>query len=576
MKPFHVYLLRCADGSYYCGHTDNIDIRMQQHHVGQIGYTATRKPLALVWQGEFETREGALAFELKIKGWSRAKKEALITGDWQRIGQLARSRTASTSSARTGNSSTRTETEPVRPEPVEGPSHPSVRPEPVEGHTHHPIRPELVEGHPAVTRASTSSARTGDSPAEPETDGAILSVNAGSSSLKFAVYPVHDRMVGAALLTGQFEGLEPGGKPMLRWRLAKQSDREALSSHHIDPFDSALQRLQQLLREHTSLPPLRAVAHRVVHGGQAFTAPVQVTADVLHKLEQLNSLAPLHQPHNLAGIRAFARAFPQLPQIACFDTAFHATVPALHSSFALPQSLTRQGVRRYGFHGLSYQFIMGQLQQRSARANGRVLMAHLGNGASLCAALGGRSMATTMGFSALDGLMMGTRSGSLDPGVLLHLMAQGWDHDRIEQLLYKQSGLLGVSGISADMRALRQNGSEAARFAIDLFTHRVVREAGAMAACLQGLDLIAFSGGIGEHDAALRQQVCAQLAWLGVQLDEAANRAATGASCVPIHGKGSVIEVWVIPTDEGRVAAEVALELCRCQWLGMLGGQAPR
>jgi acetate kinase len=534
MKPFHVYLLRCADGSYYCGHTDNIDIRMQQHHVGDIGYTATRKPLALVWQGEFETREGALAFELKVKGWSRAKKEALIAGDWQRVGELARSRSASTSSARTVGGSVRTETEPVRPEPV--------------------------EGHPALARASTSSARTEIESASPEADSAILSVNVGSSSLKFAVYPVHKNEVGDALLRGQFEGLEPGGQAVLRWHVGDQTDHEAMASCNGDPFAAALQRLQLLLQQVPGLPPLRAVAHRVVHGGEAFTAPVQLTPDVLHQLEQLNGLAPLHQPHNLAGIRAFARAFPQLPQIACFDTAFHATVPALHSSFALPGSLTRQGVRRYGFHGLSYQFIMGQLQQRSARADGRVLMAHLGNGASLCAAQGGRSVATTMGFSALDGLMMGTRSGSLDPGVLLHLMAQGWDHDRIEELLYRQSGLLGVSGISADMRALRQSGSEAARFAIDLFTHRVVREAGAMAACLQGLDLIAFSGGIGEHDAALRQQVCAQLAWLGVHLDEAPNQAATGASCAAIHSQDSTIEVWVIPTDEGQVAAELALE----------------
>jgi acetate kinase len=234
----------------------------------------------------------------------------------------------------------------------------------------------------------------------------------------------------------------------------------------------------------------------------------------------------------------------------------------LHSAFALPQALREQGIRRYGFHGLSYQFIMGQLQQRSARAGGRVLMAHLGNGASLCATHGGQSVATTMGFSALDGLMMGSRSGTLDPGVLLYLMEQGWDHARIEKLLYKQSGLLGVSGLSADMRRLRseaQAGQPAARFAIDLFTHRVVREAGAMVACLQGLDAIAFSGGIGEHDATLRQQVGQQLGWLGVALDEALNQAATGETCQAIHSAGSPIEVWVIPTDEGRVAAQQAL-----------------
>ena len=390
---------------------------------------------------------------------------------------------------------------------------------------------------------------------------AVLSVNAGSSSLKFAVYPVIDKKVGAALLTGSFEGLEPGGQPLLSWKVNGQKNNEALEISTFAPFDAALQRLHILLQDTPGLASLRALAHRVVHGGEAYTQPVRVTPEVLTQLARYNSLAPLHQPNNLAGIRAFTQAFPNLPQIACFDTAFHARMPALHRSFALPEPLRSQGVKRYGFHGLSYQFIMGQLQQRSARAKGRVLMAHLGNGASLCAAQAGQSVATTMGFSALDGLMMGTRSGNLDPGVLLYLMEQGWDRARIEKLLYKQSGLLGVSGLSADMRTLRQNDSAAARFAIDLFIHRVVREAGAMVACLQGLDLIAFSGGIGEHDAALRQQVVQQLGWLGVRIDEHLNNAATGEASMAIHSQGSSIEVWVTPTDEGRVAAELALQL---------------
>lgn len=388
---------------------------------------------------------------------------------------------------------------------------------------------------------------------------AILSVNAGSSSLKFAVYPLHDHGVENALLTGVFEGLEPQGQPRLCWRLQEQEQRESLACTAEDPFEMALQRLRRLLGETERLPALHAVAHRVVHGGEAFTTAVRISPDVLQQLAKYNSLAPLHQPHNLAGIQAFAKAFPDLPQVACFDTAYHATVPTLHNSFALPESLRSQGVRRYGFHGLSYQFIMGELQSRSARANGRVLMAHLGNGASLCAAHGGLSVATTMGFSALDGLMMGTRSGNLDPGVLLYLQEQGWSHAQIEKLLYKQSGLLGVSGLSADMRTLRTSATPHARFAIDLFTHRVVREAGAMTACVQGLDLIAFSGGIGEHDAALRQQVCQQLAWLGVGIDEVRNRAATGLDAAAIHTPNSAIEVWVIPTDEGRVAARQAL-----------------
>jgi acetate kinase len=301
----------------------------------------------------------------------------------------------------------------------------------------------------------------------------------------------------------------------------------------------------------------------VVHGGRDFSASVRVTEDVLARLAKLNSLAPLHQPHNLQGIRAFQKAFPALPQVACFDTAFHAHLSALHFTFALPQALTQEGVRRYGFHGLSYQYIMGVLQASSPRASGRVLMAHLGNGASLCAAQQGVSCATSMGFSALDGLMMGTRSGTLDAGVLLYLLEQGWSHDRLQALLYKQSGLLGVSGISADMRRLRADGSPAAQFAVDLFTHRVVRESGAMVACLQGLDVLAFSGGIGEHDVRLRADVCQRLGWLGIQLDPTANQGATGDSVCAIHAPGSTVEVWVVPTDEGRVAAREALNVLR-------------
>jgi acetate kinase len=230
-------------------------------------------------------------------------------------------------------------------------------------------------------------------------------------------------------------------------------------------------------------------------------------------------------------------------------------------AFALPQALAQQGVRRYGFHGLSYQYIMDTLLERSPRAQGRVLMAHLGNGASLCAAREGRSCATTMGFSALDGLMMGTRTGTLDPGVMLYLLEQGWDHKRLQDLLYKQSGLLGVSGISADMRRLRGDGSEAATRAIDMFTHRVVRESGALVAIMGGLDVLAFSGGIGEHDAVLRAQVCERLGFLGVQLDEAQNQQAVGEAVMPIHRAGSPVEVWVVPTDEGRVAAREAAAL---------------
>ena len=391
---------------------------------------------------------------------------------------------------------------------------------------------------------------------------AILAVNAGSSSLKFSVHPVVGSVVQPSVLSGNIQGLEPQGAPEMGWSFEGQSFSEPVVSKGIDVFEAALLALRNLLQGMSQLPPLQAISHRVVHGGQHFTKSLIVNQAVLADLAKLNSLAPLHQPHNLAGIEAFQKAFPNLPQVACFDTAFHVTVPEEERQFALPQALTTQGIRRYGFHGLSYQYIMGTLQARSARASGKVLMAHLGNGASLCMAEAGLSRATTMGFSALDGLMMGTRSGSLDAGVLLYLLEQAWSHDQIQTLLYKQSGLLGVSGISADMRKLRSENSPPAKWAIDLFTHRIVRECGALIACRQGLDVLAFSGGIGEHDAPLRSDVCQQLAWLGVQIDETQNSQACGDDIRAIHTSDSSIEVWVIPTDEGRVAAREAAALC--------------
>lgn len=390
---------------------------------------------------------------------------------------------------------------------------------------------------------------------------AILAVNAGSSSLKFSLHPLLSGRVQPSVLSGCIEGLEPGGRPEMVWLFAGQRQRQAVSGPGETPFAQALACLRALLASLEGAPGIAAVAHRVVHGGEDFQGSVLVTDAVLERLARLNSLAPLHQPHNLAGIRSFREAFPALPQVACFDTAFHAGLPEVASAFALPGALTEQGVRRYGFHGLSYHYLMDTLLERTPRAHGRVLMAHLGNGASLCAARGGRSVATTMGFSALDGLMMGTRSGALDAGVLLYLMEQGWDHDRIQKLLYKQSGLLGVSGISADMRRLRADGSAAAQRAIDQFTYRVVRESGAMVACMGGLDLLAFSGGIGENDVTLRAQVCEQLAWMGVRMDGARNAAAPGDLPHAIHAEDSAVEVWVVPTDEGRVAAREAARL---------------
>ncbi|HNE72028.1 MAG TPA: acetate/propionate family kinase [Giesbergeria sp.] len=391
---------------------------------------------------------------------------------------------------------------------------------------------------------------------------AILAVNAGSSTLKFSVHPLQNQGVLDPVLIGNIQGLEPAGQPRMDWTWQGQRHQRALPTMEGTPFERALHALHGLLAELPALPPLRAVAHRVVHGGHQYQHSVRITPEVLRALEQLNSLAPLHQPHNLAGIRAFTAAFPELPQVACFDTAFHATLPREESHYALPQTLADQGVRRYGFHGLSYQSIMGTLQSCSARAHGRTLMAHLGNGASLCATLQGRSQATTMGFSALDGLVMGTRCGSIDPGVLLYLLEQGWDHDRIQALLYRQSGLLGVSGIAADMRTLRASTAPAAQFAIELFTRRVVRATGELSACIGGLDVLAFSGGIGENDHLLRADVAQRLAYLGVRVDATLNaRPAHGHAAWAIHAPDSAVEVWVVPTDEGRVAAAEAAAL---------------
>ena len=390
---------------------------------------------------------------------------------------------------------------------------------------------------------------------------AILSVNAGSSTLKFSLYPLSAGQVQAQMLSGSIEGLEPGGTPEMRWSFQGQTHHKILLLDADHVFAQALLSLRDLLASLPGAPAMQAVAHRVVHGGAKYRASVVVSETVLADLTQLNSLAPLHQPHNLDGVRAFAQAFPDVPQVACFDTAFHATLPEVDYRFALPEALYEQGLRRYGFHGLSYQYVMGVLLAHSTRASGRVLMAHLGNGASLCAARAGQSCATTMGFSALDGLMMGTRPGSLDSGVMLYLLEQGWDHNRLQKLLYKQSGLLGVSGSSADMRRLRADTSASAKLAVDMFTYRVQRESGALVACLQGLDVLAFSGGIGEHDVALRLELCTRLAWLGVVIDPILNLQATGDQVMAIHAPSSAIEVWVVPTDEGVVAAREAARL---------------
>ena len=382
----------------------------------------------------------------------------------------------------------------------------------------------------------------------------VLAVNAGSSTLKFGFY---GRDPAQAVFSGSIEGLEPGGTPTLR---CAGQPRQAVEVGQDGPFAAALRHLSSVFQAQASQSRLCAVAHRIVHGGDRYTSSVVVDADVLAHLQQFAPLAPLHQPHNLAGVRALTQAFPGLPQVACFDTAFHAGMPAVERRFALPPHADLQGVQRYGFHGLSYQYLATRLAQRSPAMAGRCVLAHLGNGASLCATRGGHSVATTMGFSALDGLMMGTRSGSIDAGILLHLLQRGWNAQQLEDLLYRQSGLKGVSGLSADMRVLRDSSSPAARDAVALFTYRVLRECGAMTALLGGIDLLAFTGGIGENDPALRQQTCHGLAYLGLQLDDEANQR-RDTTIRPIHAPGSRVEVWVVPTDEGRVAAEQAWAL---------------
>lgn len=390
---------------------------------------------------------------------------------------------------------------------------------------------------------------------------AILAVNAGSSSLKFALYPRVGQSIDPAGLSGLIEGLEAGGTPKVRITASEGSAVLPLATGGTDRFADALHTLDWILRREAGDIRINAVAHRIVHGGDRMSASVLLDDDAIAYLDSLSPLAPLHQPHNLAGVRAFRRSFPTLPQIGCFDTAFHASLPQVERMFALPQELRASGIRRYGFHGLSYQYVSQALLARSARAQGCMLVAHLGNGASACAIRNGKSIATTMGFSALDGLMMGTRCGALDPGVILHLLREGWDAERLEKMLYRECGLRGVSGLSADMRALLASESPDAQAAIALFTHRVVREAGALSACLGGVDLLAFTGGIGEHDAGLRERVCQALGYLGVEIDAAANRAASGDSMVPLHTSGSSVEIWVVPTDEGRVAAADAARL---------------
>jgi acetate kinase len=315
----------------------------------------------------------------------------------------------------------------------------------------------------------------------------------------------------------------------------------------------ALDHIVALLREQLGGAPLQAVGHRVVHGGLDYSRPVLVTGAVLAKLEAFVPLAPLHQPNNLLPIRRLLERAPEVPQVACFDTAFHRTQPELAQMFGLPHALHEAGVRRFGFHGLSYEHIAARLPAiDAAAARGRTVVLHLGNGASMCALLEGRSIATTMGFTAVDGLLMGTRCGALDPGVVLYLMqSRGMDVKAVEKLIYQESGLLGVSGISSDMRTLLGSPEPAARLAIDLFVYRIRRELGALAAVLGGLDALVFTGGVGENAPLVRARICQDAAWLGVALDAAANEAGATA----LHAPSSRVRAWRVPADEEGVIA---------------------
>ena len=371
---------------------------------------------------------------------------------------------------------------------------------------------------------------------------AILAVNIGSSSIKYAAYeiirgtPDH---IGRLIVSGNLQGIEPNDQSLR----------------------NGLHQFKEKLAESMGSAAIRAIAHRVVHGGERYQRAVIATPAVLSELHQLDRLAPLHQPHNLRGISLLLDAFPGVPQVACFDTAFHTTLPETEKAFGLTQTLYQHGLRRFGFHGLSYHYVSELLSQHSAAAKGRLLMAHLGNGASLCACLQGKSIATTMGFSTLGGLIMGTRCGDLDPGVLLYLLQEGMSLQELEDLLYRQSGLKGMSEISADMRALRENGSANALFAIKLFTARVIREAGGLIAAMGGVDAIAFTGGIGENDAVLRAEVCSALQCFGVEICPDTNNRAAESRPLAIHTRHSTAEVWVVKTDEGRVAAQEAFAL---------------
>ncbi|KAA5610245.1 acetate/propionate family kinase [Rhodovastum atsumiense] len=380
--------------------------------------------------------------------------------------------------------------------------------------------------------------------------GCIVVLNAGSSSIKFAIHAAEAD--GVARFRGQVQGI--GSRPHLgirdqAGRTVQEREWPAQGFDHHAATGEILRLLPDLVEGARVL----GVGHRVVHGGTEYATPVRVDATVLADLARLVPLAPLHQPHALVPMHAIAEKAATLSQVACFDTAFHRSQPLVVQRYALPRRFHDEGLRRYGFHGLSYEFIVSRLREVAPQsAAGRVVICHLGSGSSLCAVQDGRSVATTMGFTTLEGLAMGTRCGTLDPGVLLYLMdTHGMDARAIEDLLYRQSGLLGVSGISSDLRRLRASSAPEAAEAIALFVHRIVREVASMAAAMGGIDAMVFTGGIGENDAAIRAEVAHGCAWLGLAIDAARNAQGTGR----ISAAGSRIDAWVLPTDEERMIA---------------------
>jgi acetate kinase len=383
--------------------------------------------------------------------------------------------------------------------------------------------------------------------------GWILTINAGSSSIKFAVFSCEAEALDL-IVRGQVDGI--GTAPRF---VAKDYDGAHLNESVWEPVPEgqghavALGKIVDWLGRFAHGERLLAVGHRFVHGGPNYGAPVVIDETVLAELQRLVPLVPLHQPHNLAAVRAVAQTRPDLPQIACFDTAFHQNRALVSHQFGLPAELYESGIRRYGFHGISYEYItrcLGELDP--AMGEGRVVIAHLGSGCSLCAVRAGRSVETTMSFSALDGLPMGTRCGALDPGVLLYLMRnRGMDATALEDLLYKRSGLLGISGLSNDLRVLEQSEDPRAAEAIDYFVYRIGQSLGSMVAALGGLDALVFTAGVGENSPLIRRRVCEDAGWLGVGIDHDRNERAERR----LSPDGVTPSVWVIPTDEERMIA---------------------